>query len=65
MKKIRLDPEALEVHSFDTASPAHGRRGTIRGHSGTYGTYDFTCTYGASCLGDACRPDSWVTACLC
>ena len=36
MKKLRLDPDALRIESFE-ASDGEARPGTVRGHEGTYG----------------------------
>jgi hypothetical protein len=33
MRKLRLDPEALTVDSFDTAAGAASRRGTLHAHA--------------------------------
>jgi hypothetical protein len=32
MKKLRLDPEALAVETFDTTPPEPATRGTVHGH---------------------------------
>ena len=36
MRKLKLDPEALHVQSFDTAA-ARAERGTVRGAEHTFG----------------------------
>jgi hypothetical protein len=76
MKKIRLDPDALNVHSFTTVGgPAHGS-GTIRGHwEDPPFTWDPTCgcdrtpvtfcTQGGSCMDGPCKADSSPSQCLC
>jgi hypothetical protein len=51
MNKIRLDPERLQVESFETAA-AEGTAGTVHGHWSQPGTCDgrvATCQYGGSC----------------
>lgn len=57
MKKIRLNPESLEVLSFDVAGDAQERPGTIEGHAAALISYscDRPCkprTYLSDC--DAC-----------
>lgn len=78
MQKIRLDPEALEVHSFATVSGRAIRAGTIRGYQETGMTDILSCAYdsdplsigtfctrGGSCVDGPCRADSRVSQCLC
>ena len=54
MKKLKLDVEALRVHSFETLRPVRGARGTVRGHSPTR-TDDITLPSGCgSCATSNC-----------
>ena len=39
MNKLKLDPDRLEVQSFDPAPDGAAARGTVRGH-GTHGIID-------------------------
>ena len=43
MRKLRLDPEALSVESFDATSTAGAARGTVRGRSFYLWTYESEC----------------------
>jgi hypothetical protein len=52
MNKIKLDPERLQVESFETATANGTERGTVHGHYSQPGTCDAfvgTCFYGGSC----------------
>ena len=51
MKKIRLDPEDLEVHSFATLPERAHRTGTIRGHQDATQAYTCVPTEAFTCLG--------------
>ncbi|HYW10847.1 MAG TPA: hypothetical protein VE871_02795 [Longimicrobium sp.] len=56
MKKIRLNPDALEVHSFATATGPDLRLGT---------SIQTFCTEGGSCIDGPCKPDTRISQCLC
>jgi hypothetical protein len=58
MKKVRLDPEALEVLSFRITEDAEQPPGTVQGHSGytCIETCPFSCRY-------ACRPQTGLSDC--
>jgi hypothetical protein len=68
MKKIRLNPDALQVHSFDVTGTAQEGPGTVQGNSigpytrVMYDTCSLGCTQGGSCNGP-CKPDSSLTEC--
>jgi hypothetical protein len=52
MNKIKLDPERLQVESFDTSAADGTERGTVHGHYSQRGTCDAragTCQDGRSC----------------
>lgn len=53
MKKLILDPETLEIESFDTDALSPRPRGTVAGQGGTNREED--CTVGTGCYtDDAC-----------
>ncbi len=54
MKKIRLDPEALEVLSFTVADDAAERDGTVYANGASLAS----CQLAASCIGP-CRPNTY------
>lgn len=63
MRKLRLDPEALKVDSFDTAMDAASRRGTLHAHAAgvqaSVDTCDISCiafNHVETCCG--CTTDS-------
>ena len=63
MNKIKLDPERLQVESFDTSAAESTDRGTVHGHYSRPGTCDArvgTCYYGGSC-GAGCATRSGCT----
>ena len=64
-RKIRLNPDALRVESFDTDAAA-SERGTVHAHDAASGQ---SCTYNCTldeltCSGAACRTVPVLT-CLC
>ncbi len=66
MRKMRLDPEALSVETFDPTSAEDAERGTVRGQSGLW-TYESECptrqcTPGVGTCGTSCDPNQ---ACDC
>jgi hypothetical protein len=81
MKKIRLNPEALEVCSFATVPAPAVRAGTIQGHQEPLQTEAYTCfcggpqtdpmtivtfcTNGGSCVDGPCKADSRMSQCVC
>lgn len=72
MKKIRLDPEALDVYSFATLPEQARSTGTIRGHYDAYvgktevpATAPPHCTNDKSCMEGGCHVDSAASWCLC
>ena len=59
MKKIRLNPEALDVLSFTPAHAAEPAAGSVQGHLSGYTclrSCPFSCVY-------ACKPDTNMTSC--
>jgi hypothetical protein len=58
MKKIRLDPEALDVLSFTLTDDAQPGAGTVQGHAGAVQGYTYSCTY-------PCKPRTYMTDCDC
>lgn len=65
MKKIRLNPDALRVETFETDAVA-GAQGTVHAHEGASGvSCTYNCTQGELTCGVAgCRTIPLVT-CLC
>jgi len=64
LKKIRLNPDALRVESFDTDEP--GREpGTVHAHAASGVSCTYNCTLDElTCNGPACRTVPVLT-CLC
>jgi hypothetical protein len=53
-KKVKLDLDRLEVESFSTDGDGAGRRGTVRGNSGTTAASD-----GSNCMDITCFYGCW------
>jgi hypothetical protein len=65
MKKIRLDPDALNVQSFATVTGLAIRTGTVQGHQADRMSIVTFCTEGGSCIDGPCKPDSRISQCVC
>jgi hypothetical protein len=54
MRKLKLDPEKLEVDTFAPVAPKEGEKGTVRGHISDY----CPSAYGCTLVGHpTCSPD--------
>lgn len=52
MRKVTLNPDTLQVDTFEPSKPAQPPRGTVQGHWSQVGTCDAvvgTCQYGGTC----------------
>ncbi len=64
MKKIRLNPDALRVETFDTDAAAR-EPGTVQAHDASGQSCTYNCTLDEpTCNGPACRTIPLLT-CLC
>ncbi|HET7460206.1 MAG TPA: hypothetical protein VFJ82_03125 [Longimicrobium sp.] len=65
-RKIRLDPDALRVESFD-ADAAAREQGTVQAHEAASGaSCTYACTVGElTCNGPLCGNTVPVVTCLC
>ena len=65
-RKIRLDPDALRVQSFETDAAAR-EQGTVHAHAAASGqSCTYACTVGEfTCNGTACNNTVPLLTCLC